>query len=213
MRLTEAAAAATTTTTTATTDVDAAIFPEPLTPDFGLGTPVAPVPSSLLELKERQIAVLSTQGEELEEQNRDLRRRVEALLAEREEMEAAGAALERRLESAGRANRSLSEQVERLSDAHRRDGRASRTSPTPSPVGTVGDGARGVGSGVVVSCATPRLPERPHLPRTPGGSAARARRGASPVEVEAARMFPGGYPGAGGSAAGRKKAAGVADKR
>ena len=210
MRLTEAAAA---TTTTAATDVDAAIFPEPLTPDFGLGTPVAPVPSSLLELKERQIAVLSTQGEELEEQNRDLRRRVEALLAEREEMEAAGAVLERRLESAGRANRSLSEQVERLSDAHRRDGRASRTSPTPSPVGTVGDGARGVGSGVVVSCATPRLPERPHLPRTPGGSAARARRGASPVEVEAARMFPGGYPGAGGSAAGRKKAAGVADKR
>ena len=216
MRLTEAAAATTTTTTTATTaatDVDAAIFPEPLTPDFGLGTPVAPVPSSLLELKERQIAVLSTQGEELEEQNRDLRRRVEALLAEREEMEAAGAVLERRLESAGRANRSLSEQVERLSDAHRRDGRASRTSPTPSPVGTVGDGARVVGSGVVVSCATPRLPERPHLPRTPGGSAARARRGASPVEVEAARMFPGGYPGAGGSAAGRKKAAGVADKR
>ena len=33
------------------------------------------------------------------------------------------------------------------------------------------------------------------------------------IEVEAARMFPGGYPGAGGSAAGRKKAAGVADKR
>ena len=145
MRLTEAAAA------TTATDVDAAIFPEPLTPDFGLGTPVAPVPSSLLELKERQIAVLSTQGEELEAQNRDLRRRVEALLAGREEMEAAGAVLERRLESAGRANRSLSEQVERLSDAHRRDGRAFRASPTPSPAGKAGDVARGVGSDVVLS--------------------------------------------------------------
>ena len=223
MRLTEAAAAATTTTThskhvESTNEpspggVAATLFPEPLTPDFGLGTPVAPGSRSLFELKEQQIAVLSNQGEELKEQNRDLRRRVKALLAEREEMEAAGAALERRLESAGRANRSLSEQVERLSDAHRRDGRAFRASPTPSPAGKADDVARGVGSDVVSSHTTPRLPERPGLPRTPGGSAARARRAASPVEVEAARMFPGGYPGAGGSAAGRKKAAGVAGKR
>ena len=124
MRLTEAAAATTTTTThskhvESTNEpspggVAATLFPEPLTPDFGLGTPVAPGSRSLFELKEQQIAVLSNQGEELKEQNRDLRRRVKALLAEREEMEAAGAALERRLESAGRANRSLSEQVERL---------------------------------------------------------------------------------------------------
>ena len=208
MRLTEAAAAA---DGPSPGGVDATLFPEPLTPDFGLGTPVGTPGGSrsLFELKEQQVAVLSNQGEELKEQNRDLRRRVKALLAEKEEMEAAGVALERRLESAGRANRSLSEQVERLSDAHRRDGRAFRTSPEPSPAGKAGDGAR---LDVVVS-QTPRLPERPGLPRTPGGSAATARRGASPVEVEAARMFPGGYPGAGGSAAGRKKAAGVADKR
>ena len=211
MRLTEAAAAA---DGPSPGGVAATLFPEPLTPDFGLGTPVGKPGGSrsLFELKEQQIAVLSNQGEELKEQNRDLRRRVKALLAEKEEMEAAGVALERRLESAGRANRSLSEQVERLSDAHRRDARAFRTSPEPSPAGKAGDGARGVGSDVTVS-QTPRLPERPGLPRTPGGSAATARRGASPVEVEAARMFPGGYPGAGGSAAGRKKAAGVADKR
>jgi len=212
MRLTEAAAAAD--GPSPGDSLAATLFPEPLTPDFGLGTPVGKPGGSrsLFELKEQQIAVLSNQGEELEEQNRDLRRRVKALLAEKEEMEAAGVALERRLESAGRANRSLSEQVERLSDAHRRDARAFRTSPEPSPAGKAGDGARGVGSDVTVS-QTPRLPERPGLPRTPGGSAATARRGASPVEVEAARMFPGGYPGAGGSAAGRKKAAGVADKR
>ena len=137
MRLTEAAAAVQTTPGKSTGDTSPArlhdggatavqaLFPEPLTPDFALGSPGA---GSLFEFKEQQIAVLSNQSGELQTQNKDLKRRVKGLLAEREEMDAASAVNEERLESLDRANRSLREHVERLSNAHRRDSRELRAS-------------------------------------------------------------------------------------
>ena len=229
MRLTEAAAAVQTTPGKSTGDTSPArlhdggatavqaLFPEPLTPDFALGSPGA---GSLFEFKEQQIAVLSNQSGELQTQNKDLRRRVKGLLAEREEMDAASAVNEERLESLDRANRSLREHVERLSNAHRRDSRELRASLELSPndkprtddehTSRDADGS---------DHRTPKLPEKPGLPKTPGTARVNSARlrAVSPEEVEAARIagarFPGGYPGAGGSAAGRKKAAGAVDKR
>ena len=229
MRLTEAAAAVQTTPGKGTGDTSPArlhdggatavqaLFPEPLTPDFALGSPGA---GSLFEFKEQQIAVLSNQSGELQTQNKDLKRRVKGLLAEREEMDAASAVNEGRLESLDRANRSLREHVERLSNAHRRDSRELRASLELelSPNGnSIADDDHKDADGM--DHRTPKLPEKPGLPKTPGTARVNSARlrAVSPEEVEAARIagarFPGGYPGAGGSAAGRKKAAGAVDKR
>ena len=229
MRLTEAAAAVQTTPGKSTGDTSPArlhdggatavqaLFPEPLTPDFALGSPGA---GSLFEFKEQQIAVLSNQSGELQTQNKDLKRRVKGLLAEREEMDAASAVNEERLESLDRANRSLREHVERISNAHRRDSRELRASLELelSPNGnSIADDDHKDADGM--DHRTPKLPEKPGLPKTPGTARVNSARlrAVSPEEVEAARIagarFPGGYPGAGGSAAGRKKAAGAVDKR
>jgi len=231
MRLTEAAAAVQTTPGKSTGDTSPArlhdggatavqaLFPEPLTPDFALGSPGA---GSLFEFKEQQIAVLSNQSGELQTQNKDLKRRVKGLLVEREEMDAASAVNEERLESLDRANRSLREHVERLSNAHRRDSRELRASLelelSPNNKAHL-DAAQGREDADGSDHHTPKLPEKPGLPKTPGTARVNSARlrAVSPEEVEAARIagarFPGGYPGAGGSAAGRKKAAGAVDKR
>ena len=171
MRLTEAAAAVQTTPGKSTGDTSPArlhdggatavqaLFPEPLTPDFALGSPGA---GSLFEFKEQQIAVLSNQSGELQTQNKDLKRRVKGLLAEREEMDAASAVNEERLESLDRANRSLREHVERLSNAHRRDSRELRASLelelSPNNKAPPGRGARTGG----------RRRERPPHAQAPG---------------------------------------------
>ena len=59
--------------------------------------------------------MLTEEAREAKSQNKQLKRRVKALLAERDELEAAAAKLEERLESSSRAAQTLQEQVERLS--------------------------------------------------------------------------------------------------
>jgi chromosome segregation ATPase len=78
---------------------------------------------SQMEFRETQVAVLTKEHGAMKTQNKELKRRVKALLAEREEMEEAAAKLEERLESSGRAAQSLQEQVHRLSSENRRSQR------------------------------------------------------------------------------------------
>ena len=109
-----------------------------------------------------------------------------------------------------------------MSNAHRRDSRELRASLelelSPNNKSRL-DAAPGREDADGSDRHTPKLPEKPGLPKTPGTARVNSARlrAVSPEEVEAARIagarFPGGYPGAGGSAAGRKKAAGAVDKR
>jgi hypothetical protein len=69
---------------------------------------------SQLEFRDKQVAVLGKDNRDVKHANKELKRRVKALLSEREEMEAAAAKMEERLESGSRAEQSLQDQVERM---------------------------------------------------------------------------------------------------
>ena len=174
-------------------------------PDAFAGTALASparAASADAELHNRRVAALTEETREAKSQNKQLKRRVKALLVEREELEAAAAKLEERLESSGRAAHALQEQVERLSTDRRNDRRGEASTSF-------------IGS----HAPSPTLPEPPRLPATPEVGAdgavrvSRSRvRAVSLAEVEAARlnkMTAAGYPGAGGSAAGRRVAAAI----
>jgi len=202
---------------------------------------------------------LAAEHRETRRANKELKRRIRALLVEREEMEAAAAKLEERLESSSRAAQTLRDQVRRLSVQSRRSERsgAAARDVVVDPFAAL-DAEGGVQVPVPARGATsaredaapPSLPARPALPETPkfafdeasggegssagggggggggrgeavaGGGVAEIRvsrfkaRELSLAEVEAARLnTPGGYPGAGGSAAGRRGAAAAFGKR
>jgi len=200
---------------------------------------------------------LAAEHRETRRANKELKRRIRALLVEREEMEAAAAKLEERLESSSRAAQTLRDQVRRLSVQSRRSERSGAASrdvvvdpfAALDAEGEVPVPARGATS-AREDAAPPSLPARPALPETPkfafdeasggegssagggggggggrgeavaGGGVAEIRvsrfkaRELSLAEVEAARLnTPGGYPGAGGSVAGRRGAAAAFGKR
>ena len=67
---------------------------------------------------------LAAEHRETRRANKELKRRIRALLVEREEMEAAAAKLEERLESSSRAAQTLRDQVRRLSVQSRRSERS-----------------------------------------------------------------------------------------
>jgi chromosome segregation ATPase len=173
------------------------------------------------ELRDRRVAVLTEEAREAKSQNKQLKRRVKALLAEREELEAAAAKLEERLESSSRAAQTLQEQVERLS-LDRRAVAAETTNYRRGEAATAFLNSHSNSNSPSPSLS-PSLPERPRLPATPAGGAdgavrvSRSRvRAVSLAEVEAARlnkMTAAGYPGAGGTAAGRRVAAAIGKKK
>ena len=74
---------------------------------------------SQLEFREKQVAVLSKESHDAKAANKDLKRRIRALLAEREEMEEAAMKMEEQLESRARDAQLLEAHVARLSTARR----------------------------------------------------------------------------------------------
>ena len=134
---------------------------------------------------------LAAEHRETRRANKELKRRIRALLVEREEMEAAAAKLEERLESSSRAAQTLRDQVRRLSVQSRRSERsgAAARDVAADPFGA----RRGGGVQVPVPARrtsarrTPRRrpSPRPALPETPKFAFDDASGGRVPPPAEA----------------------------